>query len=85
LFGLCVRADAAAVLAAFEDLGLLKTFPAAEAAFLDVTSLFAMFCPLSCGQCCLDGVPISTHDKHIKHNLIKHKMWWLKKYSDTTC
>ncbi|MFT5702588.1 MAG: hypothetical protein ACI8ZB_005511 [Desulforhopalus sp.] len=42
LLGRCVSADAAAVFAAFEDLGLLRTLPAADAAFLDVTSLF--FC-----------------------------------------
>lgn len=44
LRGRCVSADAAAVLAALFDLGSLSTFPAADAAFLLVTSLFfAMF------------------------------------------
>ena len=42
LFGLCVRADPAADLAALEDLGLRKTLLAAVAAFFDVTSPFAM-------------------------------------------
>ncbi|ESZ53490.1 hypothetical protein X729_31680 [Mesorhizobium sp. L103C131B0] len=42
LLGRCVRADAAAVLAALLELGLLSTFAAAEAAFALVTSLFAM-------------------------------------------
>ena len=37
--GRCVSADAAAVFAAFEDFGLLKTFEAALAAFFDVCSL----------------------------------------------
>jgi hypothetical protein len=56
-FGLCVSADAAAVLAACEDFGLASTFPAAEAAFLDVTSLldaisfFTSFArPQHCGR-----------------------------------
>jgi hypothetical protein len=40
LFGRCVSAEAAAVFAALLDLGLRSTFPAAEAAFLLVTSLF---------------------------------------------
>lgn len=38
----CVSAEAAAVLAAFEDFGLLKTLPAADAAFLPVDSFFPM-------------------------------------------
>jgi len=38
LFGRCVSADAAAVLAAALDLGLLSTFDAADAAFALVTS-----------------------------------------------
>uniref|UniRef100_UPI001954FE32 hypothetical protein n=1 Tax=Escherichia coli TaxID=562 RepID=UPI001954FE32 len=40
LFGRCVRAEAAAVLAALVELGLLSTFAAAEAALALVTSLF---------------------------------------------
>ena len=40
LFGRCVSADAAADLAAGEDFGFLKTFPAADAAFALVTSPF---------------------------------------------
>ncbi|GIT87177.1 hypothetical protein ROBYS_21930 [Roseobacter sp. OBYS 0001] len=40
LFGRCVSADAAAVLAAFEDFGFLSTFDAADAAFALVTSEF---------------------------------------------
>ena len=40
LLGLCVKADAAAVLAALLDLGLLRTFSAALAALLLVTSEF---------------------------------------------
>ena len=40
LLGRWVSADAAAVLAALLDLGSLRTFPAADAAFLLVTSLF---------------------------------------------
>lgn len=39
-FGLCVRADAAAVFAALEDVGFRRTFDAADAARLLVTSLF---------------------------------------------
>lgn len=39
LFGLCVRADAAAVFAAALDFGLLRTFDAADAARELVTSL----------------------------------------------
>lgn len=42
LSGRCVSADAAAVFAAFEDLGLVSTFDAAEAAFRLVTSLLAL-------------------------------------------
>jgi hypothetical protein len=38
----CVSAEAAAVLAAFEDLGLLNTFEAADAAFFDVDSFLAI-------------------------------------------
>lgn len=38
LFGRCVRADAAAVFAALLDFGSLRTLPAADAAFLLVTS-----------------------------------------------
>jgi hypothetical protein len=41
-FGLCVRADAAAVFAAFDDFGFRRTFAAAEAALLLVTSLFGI-------------------------------------------
>jgi len=40
LFGRWVKADAAAVFAALLDFGLRRTLPAAEAAFLLVTSLF---------------------------------------------
>ena len=40
LFGRCVNAEAAAVFAAFEDLGLRSTLDAALAAFALVTSLF---------------------------------------------
>ena len=40
LLGRCVRAEAAAVLAALLDLGLRNTFEAAVAAFLLVTSVF---------------------------------------------
>ena len=40
LFGRWVSADAAAVFAAFEDFGLLRTLPAAEAALALVTSEF---------------------------------------------
>lgn len=40
LFGRCVSAEAAADLAALLDLGLLSTFPAADAALAEVTSLF---------------------------------------------
>ena len=40
LFGRCVSADAAAVLAALEDLGLLSTLDAADAALALVTSEF---------------------------------------------
>jgi hypothetical protein len=40
LFGRCVKAEAAAVLAALLDFGLRSTRPAADAAFLLVTSLF---------------------------------------------
>lgn len=39
LFGLCVRADPAADLAAFDELGFLRTLLAAVAAFFDVVSL----------------------------------------------
>jgi hypothetical protein len=42
LSGACVRADAAALFAAFEDLGLRNTFPAADAAFLPVRSFLAI-------------------------------------------
>ncbi len=38
--GRCVRAEAAALLATLLELGLLSTFPAADAAFVLVTSLF---------------------------------------------
>jgi len=38
LFGRCVKADAAAVFAAFDELGLRSTLDAALAAFFDVTS-----------------------------------------------
>jgi len=40
LFGRCVNADAAAVLAALLDLGFLRTLAAADAARALVTSLF---------------------------------------------
>jgi len=43
LFGLCVRAEPAAVFAALLDLGFLRTFEAALAAFLLVTSLLLFF------------------------------------------
>ena len=52
LLGLCVRAEAAAVFAALLDLGLLNTFPAADAAFALVTSLFGFFAILE--------LPLST-------------------------
>jgi hypothetical protein len=42
LLGRCVRAEAAAVLAALLELGLRSTFDAAEAALALVTSLFAI-------------------------------------------
>ena len=42
-FGLCVRAEAAAVLAAFDERGLRRTFDAADAARALVTSLFFFF------------------------------------------
>jgi hypothetical protein len=41
-FGRCVSAEAAAVLAAFEEEGLRRTFAAADAAFALVTSRFAL-------------------------------------------
>jgi hypothetical protein len=41
-FGAWVSAEAAALLAAFDDLGLLRTRDAAEAAFFDVCSFFAI-------------------------------------------
>lgn len=43
LLGRWVRAAAAADFAALLELGLRRTFPAAEAAFALVTSLFALF------------------------------------------
>lgn len=43
LLGRCVNAEAAAVLAALLDLGSRSTRPAADAAFLLVTSLFLRF------------------------------------------
>ncbi len=42
LSGAWVRADAAAVLAAFEEFGFERTLPAALAAFLPVCSFFAI-------------------------------------------
>jgi len=42
LLGLCVRADPAAVLAAFDDFGFRKTLLAAEAAFFEVFSHFVI-------------------------------------------
>jgi hypothetical protein len=41
-FGICVSADAAALFAAALDFGLRRTFPAADAARLLVTSEFRL-------------------------------------------
>lgn len=43
----CERTEAAADFSAFVDFGLLKTFPAALAAFLPVTSLFLLIMQIS--------------------------------------
>jgi hypothetical protein len=39
----CVRAEAATLFAAFDDLGLRRTLDAFEATLLDVCSFFAIF------------------------------------------
>lgn len=53
--GRWVSADAAAVFAALDDLGLLRTLPAAEAAFLDVTSLLVPFAMIQTPCSVMDG------------------------------
>lgn len=84
LLGRCVRADAAADLAAFEDFGLRKTLPAADAAFLDVTSLFF----LAIFSSSFLNVAMNSHIFAFEYYKNEHelrKMWCSKKNEGTPC
>lgn len=63
LFGRWVSAEAAAVFAAALDLGLLKTFPAADAAFKPVTFEFRFFVKMLTSFLRLDDFRDSLHKK----------------------